>query len=474
MMYHIFITWSAFFWLGVSICFGQSTPPNIIYILADDLGYGDLSCYGQRSFQTPHLDRMAREGMRFTQHYAGAPICAPSRASLMTGMHLGHADIRSNRNDGNKAPYRGNHPLPAGSMTMARALQQAGYDTAFIGKWGLGGPKSSGAPWKQGFEFSFGFLDQMDAHFYYPEQIWKNQDLLPIPENHKGARELYIHDVFTQEALSFVKAERDQPFFLYLAYTVPHAELLVPEEDLAPFRGKFQERPYPYQPKRSHYAGQPEPLAAYAGMITRMDRDVGRILELLREQGLAENTLVLFSSDNGPAKEGGADPVHFNSNAGLRGFKRSVAEGGIRVPMITWQPGTVPAGSESDHVSAFWDVAPTLADVAGVEWSGARDGISFLPTLQGQAEKQINHAYLFWAYGSMRALRMGDWKGIYFHRKGRIELFNLKEDPDETTDLSSERPDLVRVMEKVMSEADVPHPDWKIARPKFESRNTKE
>jgi len=469
-MNHTIFHWGLLFWIGLRLCAGSSTPPNIVYILADDLGIGDLSCYGQTAFSTPHMDKMAAEGMRFTQHYAGAPICAPSRASLMTGMHLGHADIRSNRNDGNKPPYRGNHPLPADRMTIARALQQAGYETAFIGKWGLGGPRSSGAPWKQGFDHSYGFLDQMDAHFYYPPYLWNGEKIEPIPENADDKRSVYVHDLFTQQALTFLKQERDRPFFLYLAYTIPHAELLVPEEDLAPFRGKFKEVPYPFQPRRSHYAGQPEPLAAYAGMITRLDRDVGRILDLLRQNGLAENTLVIFSSDNGSAKEGGADPAHFNSSGGLRGFKRSVAEGGIRVPMIAWQPGTVPADTETGHVSAFWDVAPTLAEAAGVEWTGAKDGISFLPTLHGEPLKQTDHAYLFWGYGSMRAVRMGDWKGIYFHRKGRIELYNLIEDPAETTDLSSKRPDLVRIMERVMSEADVPHSDWKIARPVFEAR----
>lgn len=445
--------------------------PNIIYILADDLGYGDLSCYGQKQFTTPHLDRMAQEGIRFTQHYAGSPICAPSRASLMTGLHLGHTEIRSNRNNGKQPPYRGNFPLSEDAITIPKVLKEQGYHTFAIGKWGLGGPESSGAAWKQGFDRFYGFLDQMDAHFYYPEFVWRGQEILEIPENKDGKRGLYSHTLFTDEALKFLKTEakKEQPFFLYLAYTIPHAELLAPEEDMKRFRGKFDETPYQYQPKRSHYAGQEEPKAAYVAMISRMDRDVGRILDTLKKEGLAENTLVIFSSDNGPAKEGGADPAYFDSSGGLRGFKRSVAEGGIRVPMIAWWPGQIKPGQISDHVSAFWDVGPTLAELAGTNWPAKTDGISFAPTLLGEDEKQTQHAYLFWAYGSMRAIRMGDWKGLYLHRDGDVALYNLKEDPAETTDLAEKYPVIQEIIRQAILAAETPHPDWKVAAPKYAS-----
>lgn len=450
---------------------GDNRPPNIIYILADDLGYGDLSCYGQEAFETPQLDRMAREGMRFTQHYAGAPICAPSRASLMTGLHVGNTEIRSNRNDGEEPPYRGNYPLPDDSVTIAEVLKGAGYQTALIGKWGLGGPRSTGAPWLQGFDFSYGFLDQMDAHFYYPEYMWRNEEIEWIPENRNGKRGCYSHDLLISEALKYIESAKEskQPFFLYLSYTIPHAELLVPEAELAKFSGKFgEEEPYSYQPEVSHYAAQAKPKAAYAAMVSILDRDVGRIIDTLIKDGLQEDTLVIFSSDNGPAREGGANPEFFDSTAGLRGMKRSVAEGGIRVPMIAWWPGSIPAASETDHLSAFWDVGATLADLGGTEWPVKTDGLSFAPTLLGDTSKQSTPPYMFWAYGSQRAIRLGDWKGLYFHRKGALELYNLKVDPGETKDLANEYPVIHRIMMKALSEADTPHPDWKIARPKFE------
>jgi arylsulfatase A len=385
-------------------------PPNILLIQADDLGYGDLSVYGQGRFETPSLDRLAREGMRFTQYYSGSTVCAPSRTALMTGLHTGHAWIRGN----------GDIPLRDEDTTIAMSLRDAGYRTAVIGKWGLGGPKTSGQPDRKGFEYSFGFLDHRHAHRQYTDHLWRNGERVATDVNRE-----YVNDLFTKETAAFIERSDPRPFFVYLNYTVPHAELRVPSESLDPIKGRFPEMPFANEKADARqvgatvdgaslgYRSQPAPRAAFAAMITRMDRDIGRLADLIRDRGLERRTLVMFISDNGPHREGGADPDFFRSAGGLRGIKRDLYEGGIRVPMIARWIGTIPSDRVSDHVWAHWDVFPTLAEVAGAKTPPGLDGVSMARTLRG--EKQPGQAFLYWEFherGFQQAVRMGRWKAI--------------------------------------------------------------
>ena len=416
--------------------------PNIVYILADDLGYGDLGCYGQDKIKTPVIDRLAAEGMRFTDHYSGSTVCAPSRCVLMTGLHSGHARIRGNSTQA----------IEPDDLTVAEILKREGYATGGFGKWSLGEADTTGAPNKQGFDYFFGYLNQSEAHFYYPEFMDRNQERYPIPENRDGKRAVYSHDLLTKEALDFLRRSKDDPFFLYVPYTIPHAEVLVPEDSLAQYKGKWPEKPYP----GAHYAGQPTPRAARAAMITRMDRDVGRILALIEELGLDDNTLVIFTSDNGPITAGGQDPEFFNSAGPLRGLKFGLYEGGIRVPMIARWPGKIQAGSESDLPSAFWDMLPTFAELAGAPAPDGIDGLSILPTLLGREKKQKKHDYLYWEHKAEQALRMGDYKAHRKDPKSPIEIYNLAQDIGETKDLSKTNRDKVKQLYKILD-------DWRKA-----------
>jgi arylsulfatase len=430
----------------------RAAKPNIIYILADDLGYAELGCYGQKKIRTPNLDRMAADGMRFTQHYCGAPVCAPSRCALMTGMHTGHAYIRDNR----EAKPEGQEPIPAESVTIAKLLGQQGYATAAIGKWGLGPPGSTGDPNKQGFDLFFGYNCQRHAHNHYPQYLWRNDRRVELEGNDGGPiGKQYALDLFTAEALRFIRDHKDGPFFLYLPYTIPHLALQVPEDSLAEYRGKWTDPPYT---GGKGYLPHPAPRAAYAAMITRMDRDIGRVLALLKELGLEENTLVMFSSDNGPTHGGvGGTDVEFFASAGpLNGLKGSVYEGGIRVPMIARWPGKIQPGSVSDHVCAFWDVLPTLAAVAAAQVPPHTDGISFLPTLLGTG-KQKTREFLLWefyGYGGQQAVRLGDWKGVRLNcRKnpsGPIQLYDLKTDMAEKHDVAEAHPEIVKRIEQLL------------------------
>ncbi|MEJ7713454.1 MAG: arylsulfatase [Pyrinomonadaceae bacterium] len=417
-------------------------------IIADDLGYGDLSVYGQTKFTTPNLDRMAREGMRFTQAYSGSTVCAPSRAVLMTGLHTGHAHIRGN----------GEYPLRPQDVTIAEVLKRAGYRTGVIGKWGLGLADNTGRPDRQGFDESFGFLHHIHAHRQYTDHLWRNGERVAVdPERD------YANDLFTAEAVNFLNRNKQQPFFLYLAYTNPHAELRVPEDSLAEFRGKFLETPFvnrqldersPTSPWRYRgYRSQPTPRAAFAAMVTRMDRDIGRLLAHLKEQGVDDNTIVFFTSDNGPHKEGGADPEFFNSNGELRGIKRDLYEGGIRVPFIARWPGQVKAGTVNPHQLAFWDMLPTFAELAGARAPAKLDGISQRATLMNQ--KQKSHDYLYWEFfegGFTQAVRMGDWKGVKLPRKS-VELYDLQSDPGERQDIAAENPQIATRIARIMTTA---------------------
>jgi arylsulfatase A len=423
--------------------------PNVIFILADDLGYGDLGCYGQKIIQTPNIDRLAGEGMRFTQFYAGSPVCGPSRCTLLTGLHTGHAFVRDNR----EIKPEGQIPLPEGTVTLPKLLKQAGYRTACVGKWGLGGPGSSGEPDKQGFDHFFGYLCQRVAHSYYPDYLWRNGEKVMLPENADGKRGTYTHDLLTREALEYVeKADANQPFFLYLAFTIPHFDLDVPDDSMAPYRGKWEEPKLPM----GAYRAQPEPRATYAGMIARMDRDVGRLMELLKRKGLDENTLVFFTSDNGPTLLKGLDVKSFGSAGGLRGLKEDVYEGGIRVPMIARWPGKIAPGSTSDLPAAFWDVMPTLLELAGAPAAEKIDGVSFLPTILGRPG-QKSHEYLYWEFPAkigQQAVRLGDWKGVRVNLKKKpdapVELYDLKTDPGETKDVASSHPEIVTRISEIM------------------------
>lgn len=425
---------------------GKKRKPNIIFILADDLGYGDLSCYGQQKFQTPNIDRLATEGKRFTQTYAGSTVCAPSRCSLMTGLHQGHARVRGNR--------RGGVPLLPEDTTIAENLQKAGYKTAMFGKWGLGENGSTGAPNSQGFDEFLGYTDQVHAHSYYTDYLWHNDRKITVDKTK------YTHDLFAQAGLDFIRQHKDEPFFLYLPFTIPHASIEVPEDSLAEFRGKFPDKPW--TGGKTPYFLQQTPHAAYAAMVTRMDRDVGRITALLKELKLDEKTLVFFTSDNGPSVEGGSDPQFFQNTAGLRGVKRDLYEGGIRVPMIARWTGKIKAGQTSDQPWAFWDVLPTLAAVAEIDAPKNTDGISVLPTLTGKG-KQKQHDYLYWEFyerGFQQAVRMGDWKGIRLEQGKPIELYNLRADREEKNNVAAENPSVVKQIEDIMRTAHISSPDF--------------
>jgi arylsulfatase A len=441
----------------------RAGPPNILLIQADDLGYGDLSVYGQTRFATPNLDRLAREGTRFTQYYAGSTVCAPSRAALMTGRHTGHASIR-----GNGAPGGGDVPLPSEDVTLAEVLKAAGYRTALIGKWGLGQPGSTGMPDEQGFEHAFGFLDQRHAHRQFTDHLWRNGESVPT-----SLERDYVNDLFTKEAAAFVERADARPFFVYLNYTVPHAELRAPDDSMAPFRGRFDERPFanpdadarqtgarPEGPSLG-YRSQPTPFAAFAAMITRMDRDIGSLADLLRARGIDRRTLILFVSDNGPHQEGGADPGYFKSSGGLRGIKRDLYEGGIRVPMIARWPGTIPAGRVSDQVWAHWDMLPTLAEIAGARAPSGIDGASMARALRGNA--RLPHAPLYWEFherGFQQAVRMGRWKAVRLKAGGPLELYDLDTDRQEQHDIAAAHPDVVGRMERYLKTARTESERW--------------
>jgi arylsulfatase A-like enzyme len=431
--------------------------PNILLIQADDLGYGDLSSYGQTQFSTPSLDRLAAEGMRFTSYYSGSTVCAPSRTSLMTGLHTGHAPIRGN----------GEFPLEPGDVTVAMALRDAGYRTAVIGKWGLGQADTTGRPDRKGFEYSFGVLDHRHAHRQFTDHLFRNGQRVAASTTD------YVNDLFTREASEFIGRSDSRPFFLYLNYTVPHAELRVPDDAVAPFRARISEaKPFvnaaadarevgPDGPSLG-YRSQPTPRAAFAAMVTRMDRDIGRLLEQLRAQGLDSRTLVLFTSDNGPHQEGGADPVFFKSSGPLRGIKRDLYEGGIRVPMIARWTGTVPAGRTSDHPWAHWDVFPTAVELAGAKAPTALDGLSMVRALKGQT--QPTHDFFYWEFherGFQQAARMGDWKAVRLKADAPLELYHLGRDLGETTNVAAENPQVIQRFETYFKTARTTSERWK-------------
>jgi len=437
--------------------------PNIVFILADDLGYGDLSCYGQKIFSTPNIDRIAEQGMLFTQHYAGCTVCAPSRSSLMTGLHTGHTPIRGNK--GWKP--EGNWPLPANTFTLGKMFQSKGYTTGAFGKWGLGFIDSEGDPNLQGINEFYGYNCQGLAHNYYPDHLWHNHEKILLPENDSSRTGAYSADLIHTAALSFIETNKNKPFFLFYPTTIPHAELFAKEEYMNKFRGKLL-------PEKSYigmddgprfrlgpYGSQPEAHAAFAAMVNQLDDYVGEILAKLTELGLERNTIVVFASDNGPHMEGGADPDYFNSNGDLRGYKRDMYEGGIRTVMLVKWPGKVKEGSKSDHISAFWDILPTFAEITGAEVTAETDGISFLPELLGK--KQKRHEYLYWEFHEQdgkTAIRMDNWKAVRLNiDKPEItvtELYDLSKDMSETNNIADANPEMVKKLEELMKQAHKP------------------
>ncbi|MDH5467710.1 MAG: arylsulfatase [Candidatus Aminicenantes bacterium] len=456
-----------------------SLKPNVIFILADDLGYGELGCFGQEKIRTPNIDRIAAEGMKFTQHYSGSPVCAPSRCVLLTGKHTGHAYIRDNSEMNERGEVwrnplvEGQLPLPEDTFTIGRMFQSAGYTTGAIGKWGLGGPGTSGEPNNQGFDHWYGYLCQRRAHNYYPIHLWRNRErhilawnkyFYPhqtLPEDRdpydKSSYEEYSGkqyslDLMTEEALGFIRENRNKPFFLYLPFTVPHAAIQVPEDSLHEYEGAFPETPYTGD---KGYLPHPSPRAGYAAMVTRMDREIGRIMSLLKELGIDDSTLIIFSSDNGPTFNGGTDSEFFRSAGPLRGLKTMLYEGGIRVPTLARWPGRIKPDSVSGHVSAFWDWLPTFAELLGVRPGGDTDGISLLPTLLGNPEEQKNHDHLYWEYSGKQAVRRGEWKAYRKSVDSPLELYNLKDDIAEKYDLAGQRPDVVKEMADIMMAARV-------------------
>lgn len=414
----------------------EKSLPNIIYILSDDLGYGDLGCFGQELIYTPNIDRIAAEGIRFTDHYAGSSVCAPSRCVFMTGLHTGHCYVRDNR----RLPIEGNVPLPYDTQTTAKLLRGAGYATACIGKWGLGYPGSEGDPNNQGFDHFFGYNCQREAHTYYPQHLWRNAQKIMLYGNS------YSHDLLTSEALQFVRDQRANPFFLYLAYTIPHTRFEIPSLDI------YKDRPWTEDQKTQ------------AAMITRMDRDIGTLLEMLDELGIAENTLVIFTSDNGPHGVGNTLD-HFTAAGPLRARKGSLYEGGIRVPFVARWPGTISPGTASAHPSGFQDMLPTFCELADASIPEPVDGISIVSALTGR-DDQREHDFLYWERRGVSAVRMGDWKAYlpegHTNPEGRVELYDLATDIGEQNDLAPAHPALVSEIRTIVREShrDTPWETW--------------
>lgn len=426
--------------------------PNVVFILADDLGYADVGCYGQKKIRTPHIDQLAAEGMRFTQCYSGNPVCAPSRCTLMTGYHTGHAQVRNNKQIGGDEGWvlgstiGGQWPLTEGTFTVGHLFQKAGYVTGAFGKWGLGRVGTTGDPQKQGFDHFFGYICQRQAHTYYPNHLWRDGQVFWIAENKDGAEKVYSHDRIAEEALKFLRTNKDRPFFLYVPFTIPHVALQVPEDSLAEYKDLWPDPPY--DGKRG-YVPHAHPRACYAGMVTRMDRSVGRIMALLKELGLEENTLVFFASDNGPTNAGGSEEDFFEGSGPLNGLKGSVWEGGVRVPFIARWPGKIKAGSENDHLGAFWDFLPTCAELLGEQPPKGIDGISLLPTLLGRPG-QKKHDHLYWELNGQQGVRMGDWKAVRLKPNQKIQLFNLKTDLGEKKDVADQHPEIVARMQDIL------------------------
>ncbi len=451
----------------------KAKAPNVVFIIADDLGYGELSCYGQEKFQTPNIDRLALQGMRFTQCYSGTTVSAPSRSCLLTGLHSGHRPIRGNR----EVQPEGQMSLPEGIYSIFSVFKNAGYATGAFGKWGLGAPGEVGDPNKQGVDDFFGYNCQLLAHNYYADHLWENDKRIELEDNYNGGFGTYTQDLIQEKALKFLDKNAEKPFFLFLPYVLPHAELIVPEDSIIQkFRGKFPEKPFKGVDsgpafRKGGYCSQKEPHATFAAMIYRLDVYVGQVVAKLKELGVYDNTIIVFTSDNGPHMEGGADPNFFNSNGIFRGYKRDVYEGGIRVPFIAVWPGVIQQG-QSDFMCSFWDMLPTFAQLTGNKVKRT-DGISLMPTLTGKG-KQKEHDYFYFEFqelGGRQAVRKGDWKLIRLRAsKGENsiwELYNLAADPSEVHNLVKEYPEKVKELTAIMQEAHVYDPNWPLLEEEF-------
>jgi len=456
-----------------AIASGQSRPPNIVFILADDLGYGDLGCYGQKRIETPHIDRLATEGMRFTDFYAGCTVCAPSRCVLMTGYHMGHCWVRGNAGQQNREIQC----LRDQDVTVAEVLKKAGYATALCGKWGLGEEGTAGVPTRKGFDYFFGYLNQHHAHNYYPAYLFRGEERVALNNVVPGSGDFgvgvaskkaeYSADLITAEALAWIERVKDRPFFLYFASTLPHANNEGGQQGMeVPDLGQYAQTDWPQQQK------------AHAAMISRLDADVGRLMERLKKLGLDDNTLVCFSSDNGPHAEGGNDPQFNDSNGPLKGIKRDLTEGGIRVPFIARWPGPIKAGTTSDLVGSFVDVLPSLAEVTATnsELPKDLDGLSIVPTLLGRPAEQKQHGYLYWAFyerGGAQAVRKGKWKAVQQPLSTPVRLYDLSADLSEEHDLAAEHADIVSQLTAAMREAYVPSENWKFPDPSSPAAKSK-
>jgi arylsulfatase A-like enzyme len=440
-------------------------PPNIIFILADDLGVGELGCYGQTKIHTPNIDRLAREGMRFTQGYSPSPVCAPSRCGILTGLNMGHAYVRDNK----EIQPEGQFPIPEDTVTIAERLKSAGYATACIGKWGLGPVGSSGDPIKQGFDFFFGDNCQRVAHNHYPDHVWKNDQRIELEGGGKNVivGKHYVPDMMRDVAVKWIGENKDHPFFLYFSTTLTHLGLQAPADAVAEYKGKFEETPF--VKTQGTYVSCDAPRATYAAMVTRLDQHVGAIVDQVKALGLEENTIIFFASDNGPAfPVGGTDSAFFNSAMGRKGLKGEVYEGGIHVPLIVRWPGRIAAGSTSDFATALYDFFPTVVDLLGLESSEKFDGVSIWPTLSGKGE-QRQRDYLYWEFasqGGQRAIRKGNWKAVQTGLKkdpnAAVQLYDLATDPNESNDVAAKHPEIVKQLSDLMKSARTPAvvPAW--------------
>ena len=437
--------------LSMSLCHAEDgarqeaasvEKPNIIYILADDLGYGDLSCYGQKKFSTPNIDALAARGMKFTQAYSGSTVCAPSRCCLITGLHSGHAPVRGNA----EIQPEGQAPMPADTKTVAHLVQTAGYRTGVFGKWGLGGPGTVSEPNRMGFDEFYGYNCQRLAHNYYPDHLWDNETLVPLPENENNKSGQYAPDLIQAKALEFIREAGEQPFFCFYAAIQPHADMVAPEKYMKLHRGKYgTETAY-----KGGYRSQAEPRAAFAAMVNVLDDYVGEIVAELETQGIADNTLIIFTSDNGPHVEGGHDPEYFDCNGFLNGVKRDLYEGGIRVPMIATWPNKIAEGTTSNQTTAFWDFLPTMADLSGQPVPPTTDGVSILPTLFGDSANQRQHKYLYWEFPAKNgriAILKDNWKAVRYNvaadPNSPLELYDLESDVGESVNVAAAHPEMV-------------------------------
>lgn len=434
----------------------KEKTPNVIFILADDLGIGDLGCYGQERIKTPAIDALAEQGMKFTQHYSGSTVSAPSRCVLLTGKHTGHSYIRGNK--GYKAEDGRHYDLNLADeeVTVAEIFKTKNYATACVGKWGLGGPSAEGHPNRQGFDYFFGYLGQGNAHSYYPKQLFENNTPVQLGEK------VYTHDLIIEKALNFLDKNAGEPFFLYLTPTIPHADIVVPNNELFDYDGKFEEVPY----LGKGYRSQAKPRATFAAMVTRLDRDIQRVVDLLNEKGVLDNTIIIFTSDNGTHQEGGHDPRYFNSNGPFRGTKRDLYEGGIRTPFIVKWSSVIPAGSISYQVSTFWDFMPTVCDLIDVVAPVKLDGVSYLPTLTGEGQqKQHDHLYFeFHEQGGKQAVIKDGWKLLRLQvnnsNKEYYELYNMSADPGEIADVCLLYPEKVEELKQIMEASHSKNENW--------------